>query len=116
MKAVVVYESMYGNTHLVANAIAQGLREIGETAVVPVGEADAAITGDVDLIVIGGPTHVHGMSRPSTRKSAVAAAEKGGAGVTVDPDAEGAGLREWFASVERFPLRAAAFDTRVDAP
>ena len=27
MKAVVVYESMYGNTHLVADAIGAGLRE-----------------------------------------------------------------------------------------
>ena len=28
MKAVVVYESMYGNTHLVADAIATGLRDV----------------------------------------------------------------------------------------
>ena len=28
MKAVVVYESMYGNTHSIASAIAEGLREI----------------------------------------------------------------------------------------
>jgi flavodoxin len=27
MRALVVYESMYGNTHIVANCIAEGLRD-----------------------------------------------------------------------------------------
>jgi len=30
MKAVVIYESMYGNTHLVANAVGKGLSETAE--------------------------------------------------------------------------------------
>ena len=42
MRALVVYESMYGNTHLIANAIAEGLRAHVETVVVPVGEADTS--------------------------------------------------------------------------
>ena len=46
MKAVVIYESMYGNTHLIANAIAEGLRKHGEAIVVPVDEADAALVGN----------------------------------------------------------------------
>jgi flavorubredoxin len=35
MKAVVIYESMYGTTRRIANAIAAGLRGHGEAVVVP---------------------------------------------------------------------------------
>ena len=114
MRALVVYESMYGNTHLIANAIAEGLRMHAETVVVPVGEADSSLVETSDLIVVGGPTHAHGMSRDSTRQGAVAAAAKPGSELALDPDAAGSGLREWFASVDRFAKPAAAFDTRVD--
>ena len=69
MKAVVIYESMYGNTHLIANAIAEGLRNHGQVTVVPVDEADAALVETADLLVVGGPTHAHGMSRANTRKA-----------------------------------------------
>ena len=98
MKAVVVYESMYGNTHLVADAIATGLRagDADVVVVVPVEEADRGLLSDADLVVVGGPTHVHGMSRESTRKAAVEAARKDGSDLEMDPDAEGPGLRDWF--------------------
>jgi len=76
MRAVVVYESMYGNTHQVAEAIGAGLRSSFEVSVVPVSEAGPAVLADADLLVVGGPTHVHGMSRTSTRKAAVEAADK----------------------------------------
>src|SRR5437870_872583 len=33
MDALVVYESMYGNTHLIASALAEGLREHAEVTV-----------------------------------------------------------------------------------
>jgi menaquinone-dependent protoporphyrinogen IX oxidase len=116
MKAVVVYESMYGNTHLVADAVADGLRGGGiEVAVVPVGDADAGRVADADLLVVGGPTHVHSLSRPSTRKAAVEAAEKPDSVLEVDPDAEGAGLRDWFDGLAPLTGDAAAFDTRIDA-
>ena len=115
MKAVVVYESMYGNTHLVADAIAAGLREVGDVVVVPVDRADTALLQDAALVVVGGPTHAHGMSRTSTRKAAVEAAHKPESDLVVDPDAEGPGLREWFAGLGQFATNAAAFDTRMDA-
>ena len=76
MRAVVVYESMYGNTHLVADAIGAGLSTVCDVSVVPVAQADPAVLAGADLVVIGGPTHAHGMSRPSTRKAAVEAAGK----------------------------------------
>ena len=116
MRAVVVYESMYGNTHLIANAIAEGLQPYGEATVVAVGTADAQTVDGADLLVVGGPTHAHGMSRPSTRKGAVAAGHKPEAGLSVEPDAEGEGVREWLDSLGHLHLRAAAFDTRVDLP
>ena len=76
MRAVVVYESMYGNTHLVADAIGAGLRTGFDVSVVPVSQASPAVLADADLVVVGGPTHAHGMSRAATRKAAVQAADK----------------------------------------
>ncbi len=116
MKAVVIYESMYGNTHLIANAIAEGLRAHGEAIVVPVDEADPTLVDTADLLVVGGPTHAHGMSRASTRKEAAAKADVPGSTLAMDADAMGIGLREWFATVGDLETKAAAFDTRFDFP
>jgi hypothetical protein len=118
MQAVVVYESMYGNTHLIADAVAAGIREGGgaEVVVVPVDAAYPALVDAADLWVVGGPTHVHGLSRASTRKAAVEAAEKPDSDLAVEPDAEGEGLREWFDALGDLHVAAAAFDTRIDAP
>ncbi len=116
MKAVVIYESMYGNTHLIAEAIGTGLREHGVAVVVPVQGASDAIAAGADLIVVGGPTHAHGMSHESTRNGAVAAAAKPESPLTIDPDAPGPGLREWLGDLGQVAVDAAAFDTRFDAP
>ena len=113
MKSVVVYESMYGNTHLIAQAIGEGLAEFGDVAVVPVHRAAAEIAG-ADLLVVGGPTHAHGLSRAATREGAIAAAAKPESPLEVDPDASGPGVREWLDSLDRIDIDAAAFDTRVD--
>lgn len=116
MRAVVVYESMYGNTHLVAEAIGTGLRPACQVEVVPVGQADHHLLDGADLVVVGGPTHVHGMSHANTRQAAVADAHKPDSGLVLDPDAEGPGLREWFDSAPALRGRGAAFDTRVNLP
>jgi hypothetical protein len=116
MKAVVVYESMYGNTHQVADAIGTGLETAYEVSVVPVSHADPALLADTDLVVVGGPTHIHGMSRPGTRKGAVEAAAKPISPLHVEPDALSPGLREWFGSLDRYRVKAAAFDTRFHGP
>ncbi len=120
MRAVVVYESMYGNTHLIADAIASGLGHSLEVAVVSVHDVKPALADGVDLLVVGGPTHVHGMTRPNTRLAAIDSATKPDSALTVDPDAEGPGVREWLDSAgprnALVDTRAAAFDTRVDAP
>ena len=116
MRAVVVYESMYGNTHLVADAIGAGLGTAFDVRVVPVSHADRAVVAGADLVVAGGPTHAHGMSRAATRKAAVEAANKPVSPLEVEPDALGPGLREWFGSLGQHPVKAAAFDTRVHGP
>ena len=116
MRAVVVYESMYGNTHLVADAIGTGLRPAFDVAVIPVSQASQAVLAGADLVVVGGPTHVHGMSRPATRKAAVQSADKLISALKVEPDALSPGLREWFGSLDRYAVKAAAFDTRVHGP
>jgi hypothetical protein len=116
MRAVVIYESMYGNTHVIADAIARGLRPDADVAVIPVAEAAPELADGAALVVAGGPTHVHGMSRKRTRQAAMDAARKDGSGLTLDAHADGPGLNDWFGSVGRIRGWGAAFDTRVDGP
>ncbi len=116
MRAVVVYESMYGNTHRIADAIADGLRPNADVTVVPVEHASPELLEGTDLVVVGGPTHAHGMARPATRQAAVEAARKPGSDLHLDPEAEGTGLRAWLSSLGDLGGAAAAFDTRIQAP
>jgi hypothetical protein len=118
MRALVIFESMYGNTRAVAQAVAEGIGASGgvQVNVVPVGEASGDMTKDADLLVIGGPTHAHGMSRFATRSAALAAAAKPGSGLTADPAAEGPGVREWLAQLDHQGGTGAAFDTRMSGP
>jgi hypothetical protein len=113
MKALVVYESMYGNTAVIAEAVARSLRthDLDVTAgpVTRIAPVDVVGTG---LLVLGGPTHAHGMSRPSTRQAAVNDEKNMYADPTVSP-----GLRDWMAQLPSGTERlAAAFDTRIDKP
>jgi hypothetical protein len=72
--------------------------------------------GDADLLVVGGPTHFHGMSRPRTRKWAAATARKPSNDLVLDRDADGPGVRDWLASLGHGHTKVAAFDTRVNGP
>lgn len=115
MTVLVVYESMYGNTHVVADAIARGLGEAGVPAeVLSIREAWGRPLGPEDALVVGGPTHGHGLSREASRGQAVQDAERHQR--TVDASAEGPGVREWLASLPEGTGRAAAFDTRIKGP
>jgi hypothetical protein len=109
MKALVVYESMFGNTERVASAVTRGLRQEGLDAdLVEVGSAPAVLPTDLDLLVVGAPTHAFSLSRRSTREDAV----RQGA----PADRARLGLREWLGSVRFDPSRTpsfAAFDTRI---
>lgn len=116
MRALVVYESMYGNTHRIADAIGEGLAEVYQVDVVPVEHAGPRLVEAADLVVVGGPTHAHSLSRAGTRASALTEARKAGSNLTLDPAAEGPGLRDWLDTLPATHARAAAFDTRIDAP
>ena len=70
--ALVVFESMFGNTARAARAVAQGLEKAGmDVEVVDVRSAPVVLPPDLDLLVVGAPTHAFGLSRPATRTDAV---------------------------------------------
>ena len=114
MRALVVYESMYGNTHVVASNVADGLRATHEVTLVPVAEATDDLVADADLLVVGGPTHMHGLSSPASRRMAAQAAAKPASGLSLDPDACGPGLRDWLKGLDGGHALVAAFDTRLN--
>jgi len=94
MNALVLYESRFGNTERVAEAIALALQEAVPTrlaAVEDVSDCAGALRG-IDLLVVGGPTHAHGISQQ---------------------------LRTVMEGLDEHALngiRVAAFDTRVPGP
>ncbi len=87
MNALILYDSKYGNTQRIAQAVAEAL---GTARVASVMEAARIDLAACDLLVVGGPTHVHGASRE---------------------------MREALDAIPRGSLRGvpvAAFDTRYD--
>ncbi|MGQ1838691.1 flavodoxin domain-containing protein [Kocuria turfanensis] len=98
MTVVVVYESMYGNTHRIAEAVGHGLAEAGAPVeVVSVGAARTRGLGPEDVLVVGAPTHVRGLSRATTRQAAVQDTPE--RALVIDPSAQGEGVREWLGAL-----------------
>jgi len=54
MKALIVYDSVYGNTEKIARAIGEAIT--GEVKVVRAGEANPSDLESIDLLVVGAPT------------------------------------------------------------
>lgn len=111
MSALVVYESMFGNTKRVADAVADGIAEHLPVETVEVSEAPTEIPIGVELLVVGGPTHAHGMTTVRTRATAALRA-------TSPLLSRGSGIREWLeqARPKIKATPAAAFDTRINGP
>ena len=105
-KALVVFESMFGNTELIAQAVAEGLRASMPVEVTEVMDAPADPPADISLIVAGGPTEAFSMSRTRTRTEAV---RQGGR-----PGREEFGLRDWLAGLPSRDTntKLATFDTK----
>jgi hypothetical protein len=105
MKSLVVYESFFGNTESVARAVAEGLAIHGTADAAAVGSVDATTLTDVDLLVVGAPTHAWGLPRGRTRAGLPAV------------DASAPLVREWL---DNAPLgggrSATSFSTRLDKP
>ncbi len=118
MRTVIVYESLFGNTHKIAEAIAAGIRGQqpgAEVACVPVAAGTAELIRDADLLIVGGPTHMRGMSSERTRRMGAEGEQKKSADVHVEPGSYRPGLRDWFESLPKTArsASAAAFDTRA---
>ena len=109
MRALVVFESMFGNTKAIAEAIAEGLGETLETESVEVGHAPVSLLG-YDLLIVGGPTHQFGLSRPDSRKGAASETDE-------SLISTGIGIREWIGSLPKASgVAAATFDTSIRKP
>ncbi|MCW2961549.1 MAG: flavodoxin [Thermoleophilia bacterium] len=107
--AMVVYESMFGHTRQVAVAIASAL-PCESVALHEVGAAPVIVPDEVELLVVGGPTHAFSMSRPATR--ADAQKQSGRPNVS-----QRIGVREWLELLDAGSnVQTAAFDTHVEHP
>ena len=62
MKSMVLYGTRYGNTQSIAEAIASVLQSRGEVRLLAIEQAPLPVPADVELLVIGGPTEVHGVT------------------------------------------------------
>jgi len=108
MNAVVIYESMFGNTRDVAMAIADGLASDVDVRCFEVGTAPHEFDHP-DLLIVGGPTHAFSMSRATTRDSA--------RGETEEPMVSSTGIRDWLADIDiQRGQGFATFDTKVPKP
>ncbi len=97
MRALVVYESLWGNTEQIARAVAAELATKMDVEVVDADTAPVSLEG-IDLFPVGGPTHAFSMSRPTTRENVVSD--------HAAPHAPGRGIREWL-NAPRLPGSAA---------
>jgi hypothetical protein len=112
MRAVVVYESVYENTRMVAEAVAEGLGRSADVSICSAADAGTDAHAAADLVVVGGPTHMHGMMSSLSRKLAVDAVKD--KGTTVDPSVQGPALRSWLRELPKVDgAKSAAFDTRL---
>ncbi len=61
-KAIIIYESKYGNTKLVAETIAEGMKQVSgiEPAISELKQVDPKKLAEFDAILIGSPNHVGG--------------------------------------------------------
>jgi hypothetical protein len=107
MKAVVVYESLWGNTAAIARAIAAG---IGPGALaLSTAEATGAAIADADLIVAGAP--VLGFNLPSEKMRENIRMNPGKA--PAPPDLSHPSMKFWLAALPKGLSRSAAFETRI---
>ena len=108
MRSLVVYESWFGNTRRVAEEIADVLAAEGDVDVVSVDDQLPPLE-EFDLLVVGAPTHAHGLSSRPSRQGAIDQRGRGGEA--------GIGVRGWIDALpEGGGRRVAVFDTRAHKP
>jgi hypothetical protein len=107
MKAVVVYESLWGNTAAIARAIAEGIGP--EARALSTAEASGTAIADADLIVAGAPVLAFRLPSDTIRESLAANPGK----APTPPDLSHPSMRSWLAALTAGHGRAAAFETRM---
>jgi hypothetical protein len=107
MKAIVVYESLWGNTAAVARAIAEGIGP--QARALSTGEAFDSVVSEADLIVAGAP--VIQFRLPSDRIRSELGKDPGRA--PMPPDLSHPSMREWLGMMPEGQGRSAAFETRI---
>ncbi|HKO33383.1 MAG TPA: flavodoxin domain-containing protein, partial [Candidatus Limnocylindria bacterium] len=107
MRALVVYESLWGNTAEVARAIAEGLGD-GAEAVTPDNVSEPMVA-EADLLVAGAPVFAFSLPTEKIRESI----ERDEADAPVPPDLSHPSLRGWLDRIPRGHARTAAFETRI---
>ncbi|PVV83285.1 flavodoxin family protein [Dehalogenimonas alkenigignens] len=110
MKATVVYQSLWGNTALIAHAIAEGLGP--DTKVLSTFAAAPESLLEDDLLIIGSP--VLGFSLPNDKMIESIRANFGKA--PSPPDLTQPSMRTWLGSLPPGKQYFAAFETRVKGP
>ncbi len=116
MRALVVYESMFGSTRELAEAIAAGLSATLDVRSARADDVRSAGAGTAQLLVAGGPTHPHALSTRASRSEAASSAEDPAEHRRAGQPPLASGLRDWFDELGRVPPLFAAFDTRTDIP
>lgn len=106
MKAIVVYESYWGNTAAVARAIAEGLGS-GVRAM-STAEAAGDVVEGVGLIVAGSPIIAFRLPTEKTRSDMAAKSDKK---APAPPDMSHPSMRSWIEGLPKGSGRAAAFET-----
>jgi flavodoxin len=64
MKSLVIYDSQFGNTRLLAEAIASEFEAVGTVDIERARNENVILPPDLTLLVVGGPTQVHNVSPP----------------------------------------------------
>jgi flavorubredoxin len=107
MKAFVVYESLWGNTAAVAQAIAEGIGP--EARALTTDEASTDLVEAADLLVAGAPVLGFNLPTDSMRDS-VARTE---VDAPTPPDLAHPSMRSWLESLPHGQAPSAAFETRI---
>jgi hypothetical protein len=116
MRGAVIYESMFGNTRRIAEAISDGLASVMEVHLIRADQASGFDFDGTSLIVVGAPTHAWSLPRANTRQGALNTVRKPGSDLVLEPNADSSpGVREWLNSLGTFAGAGAAFDTRFSA-
>jgi len=57
LKALIIYDSKFGNTEKIARAIGEAITPLGKVKVVKVGDANPSELSSIDFLIVGSPTH-----------------------------------------------------------